>query len=290
MWQEKVEVPGPYHFDLALSRLAIDPLNIVNKQERIVKVPIYGAVSEVATIQAVGTTEKPIFLISGKDVSSKTFVLNKISFIFQWETSLSAIHEHFSKTSLKEIFDIHRGTPIVLEFALYNTLVKSIIHQQVHMKFAIALTEQFVKTFGYEVDGVPFYPRPETIASLHTDELRKMKFSQRKAEYLINLSKLIVSGELNLERLVNLADDEVIKELVKIRGIGPWTAQNFLLFGLGRQNLFPIADIGIQNAIKKLFELDRKPTIAEMQQYSAEWQPYLSFASLYLWRSIEPGE
>jgi DNA-3-methyladenine glycosylase II len=79
----------------------------------------------------------------------------------------------------------------------------------------------------------------------------------------------------------------VIKQLVKIRGIGPWTAQNFLLFGLGRPNLFPKADIGIQNAIKKHFQLEQKPTFEQMDEISKEWAPYLSYASLYLWRSIE---
>ncbi|MBS4209180.1 DNA-3-methyladenine glycosylase [Bacillus sp. FJAT-50079] len=287
MWQEKIEIAGPYQFDLALSRLAIDPLNIVTQEERMIKVPIYSNSPEVATVRAIGTTEKPEFLISGQDSSSKFNVLQKVASIFQWDISLSEIDQHFSTTSLKDVFAKHYGTPIVLEFSLYNTLVKSIIHQQLNMKFAISLTEQFVKTFGFELDGVPFYPSPKTVAELHIEQLRNLKFSQRKAEYIIDLSKLIVSGELNLEHLAQLPEEVVIKELTKIRGIGPWTAQNFLLFGLGRANLFPMADIGIQNAIKALFKLEQKPTITEMQQYSEEWEPYLSYASLYLWRSIE---
>ncbi|MEK3890317.1 DNA-3-methyladenine glycosylase family protein [Bacillus sp. FSL K6-3431] len=288
MWQEKIEVIGPYHFDLALSRLAIDPLHIVDRKERTVKVPIYGKIPEVATVQAVGTTEKPAFLVSGFDHSTKTYVLEKISFIFQLHTSLNKIQEHFSETALKNIFDIHRGTPIVLDFSLYTTLIKSIIHQQVNLAFAFSLTEQFVKTFGFQIDGIPFYPTAKTVSGLHIEQLRKLKFSQRKAEYIIDLSKSITNGELNLEDLSQQSDEYVMKELVKIRGIGPWTAQNFLLFGLGRPNLFPYADIGIQNAMKQLYGLERKPTMEEMLNYSIEWHPYLSFASLYLWRSIEP--
>nr|WP_249308746.1 DNA-3-methyladenine glycosylase [Lederbergia citrea] len=287
VWQEKVEVVGPYNFDLALSRLAMDPLNIVDQKERTVRVPIYDHEPEVALVQAIGTTEDPLFLVTGDNPSTKVNVLNKIHFILQWNTSLGDIHEHFTLTSLKEIFTSHRGTPIILDFSPYTTLIKSIIHQQVNMKFAITLTEQFVKTFGFNMDGVPFYPSPGTVAGLHPDQLRQLKFSQRKAEYIIDLSKQIYNGEFNLEELMHLPDEDVIKKLVKIRGIGPWTAQSFLMFGLGRSNLFPIADIGIQNAIKKLYGLDRKPTSEEMLQYSAEWHPYLSYASLYLWRSIE---
>lgn len=84
-----------------------------------------------------------------------------------------------------------------------------------------------------------------------------------------------------------MSDEKVYAELIKIRGIGPWTIENFLMFALGRPNLFPKRDIGLQNAIKKLYKLDRKPTIKEMERYSRAWKPYLSYASLYLWRSIE---
>src|SRR5690606_25788030 len=142
--------------------------------------------------------------------------------------------------------------------------------------------------FGFHIDDVYFYPLPETIANMEPEMLRSLKFSQRKAEYVIELAKQIVNGEINLEQLSKLSDEEIMKELIKIRGVGPWTVQCFLLFGLGRPNLFPLADIGLQNAIKELYGLDRKPTKEEMLEYSSEWHPYLSYASLYLWRSIEP--
>nr|WP_233711329.1 DNA-3-methyladenine glycosylase [Lederbergia citrisecunda] len=266
----------------------MDPLNIVNQKERSLMVPIYDAVPEVASMQAIGSTDEPVFLVSGQNGSTKSNVIEKITGIFQWDTSLAEIQNHFLTTSLNKIFDNHRGTPIVLDFSPFTTLVKSIIHQQVNMKFAISLTEEFVKTFGFQMDGVYFYPSPETIATIQPEALRTLKFSQRKAEYIIGLAKQIVEGEINLEQLSKLSDEEIMKSLVKIRGIGPWTAQSFLLFGLGRPNLFPLADIGLQNAIKDLYGLDRKPTKEEMLEYSSEWQPYLSYASLYLWRSIEP--
>lgn len=155
------------------------------------------------------------------------------------------------------------------------------------MAFAQKLTKDFVTTYGFQKDGVWFYPPPETTALLTVDELKKMKFSGRKAEYVIGLSEKVASGELKLEELRTKTDEEIIEELIKIRGVGRWTAENFLLFGLGRPNLFPKADIGIQNAIKLLYNLERKPTMEEMEQFSKEWHPYLSYASLYLWRSIE---
>lgn len=287
MWEEKAVIDGPYHFDLALERLARDPLNIVDKEKRLIRVPIYKEKPEVADVQAVGTTEQPAFMIRGSNIQTKQQVMDRIASIFQWNLPLVEIHQHFSTTALNDIFEIHFGTPIVLEFSLYPALIRPIIHQQVNMSFAISLTEQFVKTFGFEIEGVPFFPMPETAAKINAGELRNLRFSQRKAEYIIDLSKMIASGELDLAELVEKPDEEVVKELVKIRGIGPWTAQSFLLFGLGRKNLFPMADIGLQNAIKKLYQLDRKPTYEEMENYSKDWHPYLSYASFYLWRSIE---
>lgn len=172
----------------------------------------------------------------------------------------------------------------MLEFDPFATIVKSIIHQQLNLKFAFTLTHRFVTTYGWEKDGVWFYPSAEKIAGLTVAELRELQFSQRKAEYVIGLGQKVSSGELDLDALAKQSDEEVIKELTKIRGIGPWTAQSYLLFGLGRPNLFPKADIGIQNAIKQLFEMEQKPTMDELDRFSADWHPYLSYASLYLWK------
>ena len=122
---------------------------------------------------------------------------------------------------------------------------------------------------------------------LEVEELRKLQFSGRKAEYVIGLSKAIVDGKLELKKFWEMDDEEVMKEMIMHRGIRPWTAQNFLMFGLGRPNSFPLADIGLQNALKRVWGLDRKPTTDEMQERFSSWSPYLSYAALYLWRSIE---
>jgi DNA-3-methyladenine glycosylase II len=104
---------------------------------------------------------------------------------------------------------------------------------------------------------------------------------------VIGIAKLAAEGKLDFASMRNQPDAEIESELIKIRGVGPWTVQNFLMFAMGRPNLFPLADIGLQNALKKHYGLDRKPTIALMEQYKKPWEPYLSYASLYLWRSIE---
>lgn len=286
MWEETVSITGPYNFDLALSRLSLDPLHNVDIANRMVKIPLLvDNKKAVAEVIGTGTLEEPEFLIRATADKDKT--LQRLTEIFQWNTKLIHIHEHFQKTELKELFNQHYGTPIVLEFDPFSSLIKSIIHQQLNLKFAFTLTERFVKTIGEELDGVWFYPSPEKAASLTVEQLRELQFSGRKAEYVIGIAELAASGKLDFEKLKAQSDAEIAKELIKIRGVGPWTIENFLMFALGRPNMFPMGDIGIQNALKKYFNLEQKPTLPEMEQYKEPWNPYLSYASLYLWRSIE---
>jgi DNA-3-methyladenine glycosylase II len=287
MREQTITVLPPYNFDLVLDRLSLDPLNAVDMDRRSVKVPFYGKQDEVLTITATGTTDEPSFLIKMENEDEDNSRLAYLKKTFQWEGTLQEIHQHFLSTDLKSIFIEHSGTPIVLEFSPYATLMKSIIHQQLNLAFAHTLTKRFVHKYGRQKDDVWFYPRPEETAALDVSELREMQFSQRKAEYVIGVSKEIAEGRLNLLKLEKKSDEEILKELVKLRGIGPWTAENYLMFALGRMNLFPKTDIGIQNALKKLYSMDRKPTLAEIDEMSEAWNPYLSYASLYLWRSIE---
>lgn len=288
MWTKTIRVQPPYDFDLVVERLALDPLHVINREERTVKVPLYIEKKPVVlTVKAEGSTDDPVFTVSGNTEEHMEQGLTRIKKVFHFHQPLQDISTHFEDTDLKGLFTDHRGTPIVLDFDYYSCLVKCIVHQQLNLAFAHTLTERYVKTFGFELDGAWFYPSPQTAANLTVEELRGIQFSGRKAEYVIGLSQEIKAGRLDLEQLAQKSDQEIIETLTKIRGIGKWTAENFLLFGVGRPNLFPKADIGIQNAIKQLFGLPQKPTQEEMEKYSVSWSPYLSYASLYLWRSIE---
>jgi DNA-3-methyladenine glycosylase II len=278
----KISLPFIYDFDRALHRLSGDPLNSVDLANRILRIPMEEG--NVITVIATGTKEHPSFLLNG--------ALNKIQIqevreILHFNDSLDGISAHFANTDLAKIFIEHEGTPLIRSFSLYGTLLRSIIHQQLNMSFANTLSIRFIEAFGSERDGVLRYPSPETVANLDVSKLREMQFSTRKAEYMIGLSQAIAGGTLDLEKLRQMGDDEVTAKLTAFRGVGPWTAQSFLMSGLGRPNLFPIADIGLQNALKILWKLERKPTREEINARFPDWTPYLSYAALYLWRSIE---
>jgi DNA-3-methyladenine glycosylase II len=288
VWHETIQIKGPYHFNGVLDRLSLDPLSAVDLETKTLKIPIWMEGEPVAVvIKSIGTVDEPKFQMSSTNEQLKSKLIEKVAEILQWNTPLLKIHQHFNHTDLKVIFKKHYGTPLILDFDPYNCLMKCIIHQQLNLAFAHKLTERFVHTFGFEQDGVWFYPLPDKIASLSVEELRALQFSGRKAEYVIGVSQKIVNGDLNLDSLKVQTEEEIYKQLIKLKGIGPWTIQNLLMFGYGKLNLFPTTDIGIQNALKKLYELDRKPTLEEIETYKKLWEPYLSYASLYLWRSIE---
>ncbi|OLP64242.1 DNA-3-methyladenine glycosylase [Bacillus pumilus] len=286
MWEKELVVEPPYQFDQVLRRLSNDPLKAVDLNNREIKVPMrIDRNPYVAIVQSTGTTAAPTFRVRANGPEEP--IVSDIKRIFGMEHQLQVIHDHFSQTNLSSIFQRHIGTPLMLDFHLYHCLMKCIIHQQLNLSFAYELMKRFVHIYGELIEGVWFDPLPETIADLETDDLRKLQFSQRKAEYVIDLSKRIADGTLCLEEWHHLTDLEMEERLLPIRGIGPWTVQNVLMNGLGRPNLFPVADIGIQNAIKRHFDLPEKPTKEEMAALSKEWEPYLSYASLYLWRSLE---
>jgi DNA-3-methyladenine glycosylase II len=288
MWQQQVEVAPPYDFSKALKRLALDPLTSVDIAKQKVIVPLYVQQIPIAvTVEGIGTKEEPRFLVTAPYPERKNEVMERVFRLFQWNKPLELIYEHFQRTELQPLFAEYQGMPLILDFDLYFCLMKCLIHQQLNLKVAYRLTERFVKTFGTQIDGVWFYPRPEDIAALSYDELKQLQLSGRKAEYIIDTSRLIVEGKLSLEELAHKSEEEVMEALLSIRGIGPWTVQNFLLFGLGKPNVFPKADIGLQRAIQRLLGLSQKPSIKQMEELSKRWEPYLSYASLYLWRSIE---
>ncbi|WP_342600462.1 DNA-3-methyladenine glycosylase [Psychrobacillus sp. FSL H8-0483] len=278
---QTIELPFAYRFDDAIARLALDPLNAVDINNQLVKIPLDHSI---ITLQSIGSFHEPKFEITGIESDEQ---LHRISSIFHFNRSLESVNAHFAKTNLHELFSKFEGTPIITDYSLFANLIKSIIHQQLNLSFARTLTTRFVKSFGTQVDDVWIYPTADKIANLDVDTLKSMQFSARKAEYIIGISQAIAQGELRLESLSNETDENILKILTKYRGIGPWTAESFLLFGLGRENLFPVGDIGLQNSLKQLWKMENKPIKEEINSHFKAWSPYLSYAALYLWRNIE---
>lgn len=168
----------------------------------------------------------------------------------------------------------------------YGALVRSIVGQQLSVLAARAIYGRLTERFG----GRP--PRPEEILADDPEELRTAAgLSHAKVGFLRSLAEHVVSGELELERLDELTDDEVIAELVAVKGLGTWSAHMFLMFQLERPDVLAIGDLGIRRAIERAYGLSELPSAAEMERLAEPWRPYRTLACRYLWRSLrnEPG-
>jgi DNA-3-methyladenine glycosylase II len=191
---------------------------------------------------------------------------------------------------LSGLIDRLSGLNLLLEADPFEAMILAIIGQQVNLTFAENLKRSLVELCGdrLELEGRPFYafPTPEQIARLNYEDLRPLKYSQRKAEYIIDFSRGVASGEIDLQALEGMTNEEAIQSLVKLRGIGRWTAECVLLFGLGRPDLLPAADIGLRNAIQHFYGVDHQPTEAEVREMAGNWAGYESYVTYYLWTAL----
>lgn len=162
----------------------------------------------------------------------------------------------------------------------YGSLLRAIIGQQLSTKAARTIYGRVCELFG---GGAP---SPEQLLGASEEELRGCGLSGRKVEYLRDLATHVLDGELELERLGELGDEEVIAEIVAVRGLGQWTAEMFLLFHLERPDVLSGGDLGIRKAIQVEYGLEEMPAPARVLEIGEAWRPYRSLASLYLWESL----
>lgn len=182
------------------------------------------------------------------------------------------------------------GLHMIIDSGPYEAMINAIIGQQVNLTFAENLKRALVERCGdlFTVDGETHYvfPSPAQVAALDYEDLRPLKFSQRKAEYIIDFSRHVVNGTVDLKLLEQMSNEEGIEYLVKLRGIGRWTAECVFLFGLGRPDLLPAADIGLRNAIQHFYGWEHQPTEAEVREFAKPWQGYESYATYYMWTAL----
>jgi DNA-3-methyladenine glycosylase II len=162
----------------------------------------------------------------------------------------------------------------------FHSLVEAIIYQQLAGSAADAIYHRFVKIYGR-------FPRPAQLLATKDFKLRDAGLSARKIEYLKDLASRVSDGRLKLALLPKLPDELVIEQLVQVKGIGRWTAEMFLIFCLGRQDVLPVGDLGLRKAMQKAYLLGELPSPETMNDIAQVWKPYCSIATWYLWKSLE---
>lgn len=164
----------------------------------------------------------------------------------------------------------------------FVSLCSEIIGQQLSGRVADVIESRFIKLFKGKVT-------PKKVAAISQDALRGTGMSWSKVGFIKDLSQKVLVKEVDLRALVDLDDEGVIQELTKIKGIGPWTAEMFLMFTLGRQDVFSFGDLGLRHAVQKAYRLRREPTVKQLARLSKKWSPYRTWAARILWKSLELG-
>lgn len=190
--------------------------------------------------------------------------------------------EHLKQADPVMAAIIDQVGPYRMEYGVptFEYLARSIVYQQLSGKAAATIYGRFAGAVG-----VPF--TAEGVLKLSLEEMRTLGLSQQKATYLRDLAEKTGSGEVRFEHLPSLADEEIIAELTKVKGIGTWTVHMFLMFAMKRPNVLPTGDLGIRNAVKRAYRMRKDPKPADIEKRARCWHPYCSIASWYLWRSLE---
>ena len=167
------------------------------------------------------------------------------------------------------------------EWTHFDALVRSIVYQQLSGKAAATIHGRVLQLIG---DGEA---APSKIVATSHEALRAAGLSNQKASYVRNLAEHVLDGSLSVNSLHELTDEEIIAALTQVKGIGRWSAQMFLMFRLGRPDVLPDLDLGIQKGIQKAYRMKKLPTPKQVLSRGAKWAPYRTVAAWYMWRILE---
>ncbi len=164
----------------------------------------------------------------------------------------------------------------------FDALVRAIVHQQLSGKAAATIHSRVIALIG---EGT--LPVPEKILVTSHEALRAVGLSIQKASYVRNLAQHVIDGSLPIESLDDLTDDEITEALIQVKGIGRWSAQMFMMFRLGRPDILPDLDLGVQKGIQKAYRMRKLPTPKQVLERGRKWAPYRTVGAWYMWRILE---
>ena len=181
---------------------------------------------------------------------------------------------------LVDIIDVVGEFKLKKKSQHFAVLVESIISQQLATGAADAIFKRFKALY-------PKFPTAAEVLATRKSKLRTVGLSGMKVEYLKDLAKHVETGKLDMKAISKMGDEDVIAQLTQVKGIGRWTAEMFLIFSLGRMDVFPVGDLGLRRGVQMAFSLKEMPKPKETEKFGDRWKPYRSVATWYLWKSLQ---
>ena len=187
-----------------------------------------------------------------------------------------------SDPELIPLLDAFKIQDLQPETDYFKSLTRSIVYQQLSGKVAKTISDRFILLYKDKS-----YPTPVDVINIDHEKLRSVGLSNSKAQYIKNIAHAFLDNPDTYDSLEKMDDQDIIDTLITIKGVGPWTAQMFLMFTLNRPDVFPVTDLGVQKGFQHYYKLSEMPTPGQMLKKSEQWAPYRTVVSLYFWRLLE---
>lgn len=289
----RLAVPKEFSFEMSIQFLKRSPKELMHRVEENGVVKLLRAGEERVLFRVKPDNEHLALEFLNGRPSAKVRKLVE-AYVTEWFDLLSDLKPFYAMAArdklLSPLVKTFYGYRIIGQPDLFESLVWAVLGQQINVQFAYTLKQRFVEQFGEKMiwKDQPHYVFPEAavIASLNDEHLLPLQFSRQKSRYIIGIAEAFAKGEVSKEKLKGLPLLEAKEQLMKIKGIGNWTANYALMKTFRYPDAFPLEDAGIHNAIKNLKKLDRKPTLEEVKRVFKKYKGWEAYATLYLWKSL----
>lgn len=251
-----------------------------------------------ASVRSTGTVDQPELTctITGEDLADADAERSArlISWLLGCDQDLRPFYNAVSSDAvLAEVVSDFYGYHNTRTASVYEGLVQAVMGQQIATNVARIIRNLLVQNYGVRagIGGREWYafPRAESLATAEVDDLRQLKLSFRKAEYIQGIARAALDEEVGFERMHELEDDEVVKRMVALRGVGQWTAQWILVRALARPDGFPIGDLALRRTVSRLYFDGKEIDDNRLLAFSERWSPWRSFATSYLFAALRTG-
>lgn len=291
----KVIIPTPreFSFDMNLQFLERSPRELLHRVHEAQVYKLFRFNGETVLVRLTHDDKglAADFLSGRPSEVTQHYVVNYIREWFDLETDLRPFYKMAKQDALlKDLVKKYYGYRIIGQPDLFESLVWAVLGQQINLGFAYTLKQRFVEAYGdvHVHDGVSYYlfPRPERVTEIPEQALLQLQFSSQKAKYTVGIAKAFAAGEISQEQLRGLPLTEARDHLMKIKGIGNWTANYGLMKTFRYPDAFPLEDAGLHNAIKNLKKMKSKPSLETVKRIFKKYKGWEAYATLYLWKSL----
>ncbi|MCH7621835.1 MAG: DNA-3-methyladenine glycosylase 2 family protein [Chloroflexi bacterium] len=251
-----------------------------------------------ASVRTVGTVEEPELEVElrGENLTQQDAAAGKaqVAWLLGTQQELTPFYDLARRDpALAAICERFHGLHLPHTSSVFEALILAILGQQISTSVARIVRTLLIETYGLRqaFDGDDYYafPRPEALASASVEDLRQLKLSYRKAEYVQGIARAARDGTGGLDCLNEKSDEEVVQQVTQLRGVGKWTAQWVLVRGLGRPDALPLGDLALRRIVSSLY-FDGEPiTDEQLGPFSARWSPWRTYATIYLFTALRAG-